>query len=138
MLPAGGSAGAGGAIGGGVSGSGSMLGPTLANGRITGLPGVGNSNIELRLRPQPNGFLHGELVIHQPGFGLTPVEGFIRGDHLQFHIEQRFGRSGVTDRLYRLYPETGLIEETLIGVFALTSDGVGRQQALWPCGEMRL
>jgi len=62
-----------------------FLGPTLATGRINGLPG-GSSELELRLRPQPNGFLHGELVIHQSGFGLTPIEGFIRGSHLQFQV----------------------------------------------------
>ena len=63
-----------------------MLGPMLANGSISGLPGGGNSQLELRLRPQPNGFLHGELVIHKPGFGLTPIEGYVRGNHLQFQV----------------------------------------------------
>ena len=42
--------------------------------------------MDLRLRPQSNGFLHGELVIHQSGFGMTPIEGFVRGDHLQFQV----------------------------------------------------
>jgi hypothetical protein len=72
--------------GGGSSSSGSMLGPTIATGTISGLRSGGNPEMELRLRPQPNGFLHGELVIHQSGFGMTPVEGFVRGDHLQFQV----------------------------------------------------
>ena len=40
--------------------------------------------MELRLRPQPSGLLQGELVIRQSGFGMTPIEGFVQGDHLQF------------------------------------------------------
>src|SRR6202167_2129677 len=78
----------GGTTGGGgcSSSSGSMLGPTIATGTISGLRSGGNPEMELRLRPQPNGFLHGELVIHQSGFGMTPVEGFVRGDHLQFQV----------------------------------------------------
>jgi serine/threonine protein kinase len=82
--------GAGGAIGsstgGSRSSSGSMLGPTIATGTISGLRSGGNPELELRLRPQPNGFLHGELVIHQSGFGMTPIEGFVRGNHLQFQV----------------------------------------------------
>jgi serine/threonine protein kinase len=64
----------------------SMLGPTVATGTISGLRSGGNPEMELRLRPQPNGFLHGELVIHQSGFGMTPIEGFVRGNHLQFQV----------------------------------------------------
>jgi serine/threonine protein kinase len=60
--------------------------PTLATGRISGLGGGGNIPMELRLRPQPNGFLHGELVIHEPGYGATPIQGFIRGDHVEFQV----------------------------------------------------
>ncbi len=66
--------------------SGSMLGPTIATGTISGLRSGGNPEMELRLRPQPNGFLHGELVIHQSGFGMTPIDGFVRGNHLQFQV----------------------------------------------------
>jgi serine/threonine-protein kinase len=73
-------------MGGGSTSSGSMLGPTIATGTISGLRSGGNPEMELRLRPQPNGFLHGELVIHQSGFGMTPIEGFVRGDHLQFQV----------------------------------------------------
>ena len=62
------------------------LGPTIAKGTISGLHGTGDPEIELRLRPQSNGFLHGELVIHKPGFGMTPIEGFMRGNHLQFQV----------------------------------------------------
>ncbi len=71
--------------GSGSSGSG-LSGPTIAKGNIVGLAGGGNSDLELRLRPQANGFLHGELTIHKSGFGATPIEGFVRGNHLQFTV----------------------------------------------------
>ena len=60
--------------------------PTLATGRIDGLAGVTNIPVELRLRPQPNGFLHGEMVIHEAGYGATPIQGFIRGNHVVFQV----------------------------------------------------
>ena len=83
----GGYGGSGGGGSGGSSGGGaSLVGPTLATGTISGLPGGGHPGMELRLRPQPNGFLHGELVIHKPGFELAPLEGFIRGNHIQFQV----------------------------------------------------
>jgi serine/threonine protein kinase len=66
--------------------SGSMLGPMIATGTISGLRSGGNPEIELRLRPQSNGFLHGELVIHQSGFGMTPLDGYMRGNQLQFQV----------------------------------------------------
>ena len=66
--------------------SGGMLGPTIATGTISGLRSGGNPEMDLRLRPQPNGFLHGELDIHQSGFGTEPIEGFVRGSHLQFQV----------------------------------------------------
>src|SRR5579885_2633814 len=60
--------------------------PTVASGRIDGLAGRDNIPIELRLRPQPNGFLHGELVIHAAGYGLNTIDGFIRGNHIEFQV----------------------------------------------------
>jgi hypothetical protein len=82
----GGSGAIGSSMGGSSMNSGSMLGPTIATGTISGLHSGGNPEMELRLRPQPNGFLHGELVIHQSGYGMTPIEGFVRGTHLQFQV----------------------------------------------------
>jgi serine/threonine protein kinase len=61
-------------------------GPLVAKGQINGIGGHDNVAMELRLRPQSNGFLHGELVVHESGYGLTPIEGFVRGDHLQFQV----------------------------------------------------
>jgi serine/threonine protein kinase len=91
--PGGGGGGGGGAIGSSMGGStgsstssGNLLGPTIASGTISGLRSGGNPAMDLRLRPQSNGFLHGELVIHQSGFGMTPIEGFVRGNHLQFQV----------------------------------------------------
>jgi serine/threonine protein kinase len=60
--------------------------PLLANGTIQGLAGHSSVPIELRLRPQPNGFLHGEMVVHLNGYGVTPLEGFVRGDRVQFEV----------------------------------------------------
>jgi len=64
---------------------GGITGPTVATGQISGIGG-GTAQMELRLRPQPNGFLHGEVVIHRGGFGSTPIEGFVRGTHLEFQV----------------------------------------------------
>jgi hypothetical protein len=64
----------------------STLGPTVATGTISGLRSGGNPEMDLRLRPQPNGFLHGEIEIHRSSFGTTEIEGFVRGDHLQFQV----------------------------------------------------
>jgi serine/threonine protein kinase len=61
-------------------------GPVVARGEINGIGGRKNVAMELRLRPQSNGFLHGELVVHESGYGLTPIEGFVRGNHLQFQV----------------------------------------------------
>jgi serine/threonine protein kinase len=73
-----------GASGGGSTGAIDV--PTLATGRIDGLAGATNIALELRLRPQPNGFLHGEMVIHEAGYGATPIQGFIRGNHVVFQV----------------------------------------------------
>jgi hypothetical protein len=76
-----------GTFSGGLSSTGpDPFGATIATGTISGLPGGGHPNMELRLRPQPNGFLHGEMVIQQSGFGSTQIEGFFRGNHLQFQV----------------------------------------------------
>ncbi len=68
-------------MGGGTSG---FNGPMIATGHINGLGG--NPSMELRLRPQNNGFLHGELVIHSTGYGPTSIEGFVRGGHIEFQV----------------------------------------------------
>ena len=60
--------------------------PLLASGTIQGLAGHDSLPIELRLRPQPNGFLHGEMVVHLSGYGVTPLEGFVRGNRVQFEV----------------------------------------------------
>lgn len=60
--------------------------PLLASGTIQGLAGHDSIPMELRLRPQPNGFLHGEMVVHLSGYGVTPLEGFVRGNRVQFEV----------------------------------------------------
>ena len=83
--PGGGSA-IGSTMGSGSMSAGGITGPTIATGTISGLRSGGNPEMNLRLRPQPNGFLHGEIEIRQSGFGTTSIEGFVRGDHLQFQV----------------------------------------------------
>ncbi|MBV8357698.1 MAG: hypothetical protein JO189_07140, partial [Deltaproteobacteria bacterium] len=80
--------------GGGTSAASSTAGstaiglevPLLASGTIQGLAGHGSLPMELRLRPQPNGFLHGEMVVRLNGYGPTPLEGFVRGNRVQFEV----------------------------------------------------
>ncbi|HLH75549.1 MAG TPA: serine/threonine-protein kinase [Candidatus Binataceae bacterium] len=60
--------------------------PMVASGTIDGLAGRDGIALEMRLRPQPNGFLHGELDIHQAGYGSTPIDGFVRGSHIEFQV----------------------------------------------------
>ncbi len=60
--------------------------PLLATGTIRGFAGFGSTPMELRLRPQANGFLHGELVIHLAGYGPARLEGFVRGDKVLFQV----------------------------------------------------
>jgi serine/threonine protein kinase len=60
--------------------------PLVANGKIEGLAGAQGAPIEVRLRPQPNSFLRGELVIHYPGYGVTALSGFVRGEHIEFEV----------------------------------------------------
>jgi hypothetical protein len=86
----------GGGYGRGSGGGGSYTGgsaptgfdmPMVASGTIEGIGGHSSAaGLELRLRPQPNGFLHGEMVVNLAGYGTTPIEGFVRGDHLQFQV----------------------------------------------------
>jgi hypothetical protein len=71
--------------GSGSSGIGLEM-PLLASGTIQGLAGHDSLPMELRLRPQPNGFLHGEMVVHLSGYGVTPLEGFVRGNRVQFEV----------------------------------------------------
>jgi hypothetical protein len=68
------------------SGGDSTLAPTIATGTISGLLGGGTTEMELRLRPQPNGFLNGELDIQLSGFGPAPITGFIRETLLNFSV----------------------------------------------------
>jgi hypothetical protein len=71
-----------------ASTSGGLETPTLASGTIDGIGGHGGSApLELRLRPQSNGFLHGEMLVHLSGYGPSSIEGFVRGDRLQFQVQ---------------------------------------------------
>lgn len=83
----GGAGGSGYSGGGGYSGgSGGFDTPTLASGTIRGIGGFGSAPLELRLRPQPNGFLDGEMVVGMAGYGATQIQGFVRGAHVEFQV----------------------------------------------------
>jgi len=69
-----------------ASTSGGLETTTVAKGTIDGIDGHSGVSLELRLRPQSNGFLHGEITVHLAGYGLTSIEGFVRGEHLQFQV----------------------------------------------------
>jgi serine/threonine protein kinase len=86
------SGGGGGPIGGSATASAASASgietPTLATGTIDGIGGSSGLPIELRLRPQPNGFLEGELVVHKAGYDPQPIKGFIRhGNQIQFVVQ---------------------------------------------------
>lgn len=117
----GGGGGGGGGLGGAstASAGASLATPTLASGTIDGIGGRGGVPMELRLRPQPNGFLHGELVVHMGGYGLTPIEGFVRGSHLQFQVP--YGSE-------TYYFEGQLQSDVLSGTFQSTPSG---QRGTW-------
>ena len=68
----------GGSAGASMASANSIETPTLATGTIDGIGGGSNLPIELRLRPQPNGFLEGELVVHKAGYGIQQIKGFVR------------------------------------------------------------
>ena len=103
-----------GAPGGGSASSGTIDVPTLATGRIDGLAGANNIPLELRLRPQPNGFLHGEMVIHLANYGATPIQGFIRGNHVEFQVP--YGAK-------TLYFDGRRTSDQLNGTFSATPSG---------------
>ncbi len=101
--------------------TGSLTSPLVASGKIDGLGGGHDVPIEVRLRPQPNSFLRGELVIHYPGYGVSSLSGFVRGEHLEFEVA--YG-SNV------LYFEGKRSDGTISGVFqAQPSGNTGTWQA---------
>jgi serine/threonine protein kinase len=85
-IPRGGGGGVVGGSGGGGNASARLDSPLVASGKIEGLAGTQEAPIEVRLRPQPNSFLRGELVIHYPGYGVTALSGFVRGEHIEFEV----------------------------------------------------
>jgi hypothetical protein len=85
----GGSYGGGGYGGGAYSGGGgggAIDVPSVASGSIQGIGGNRSAGLELHLRPQPNGYLDGTLIVNLMGYGTTPLKGFVRGDKLVFTV----------------------------------------------------
>ncbi len=38
------------------------------------------------MRPQPNGYLHGVVIVRVPGYEATTLDGLVRGDDLEFQV----------------------------------------------------
>ena len=53
-------------------------------GSMLGLAGGREVTLELDFHPRNDGSLEGDLIIHEPGFGTTPLMGRIDGDRLEF------------------------------------------------------
>jgi hypothetical protein len=53
-------------------------------GSLLGLVAGREVPLEITFRPQRNGSLRGELIIHEPGYGVAPLEGQVRGDQIEF------------------------------------------------------
>jgi len=51
---------------------------------MLGLAGGREVSLELDFHPRNDGSLEGDLIIHEPGFGTTPLMGRIDGDRLEF------------------------------------------------------
>jgi hypothetical protein len=40
--------------------------------------------LEINFRPQGDGGLRGDLIIHEPGYGVTQLEGRLDGNQVEF------------------------------------------------------
>lgn len=53
-------------------------------GSIVGLVSGREVALELNFRPQRNGGLRGDLIIHEPGYGVASLEGRASGNQIEF------------------------------------------------------
>jgi hypothetical protein len=72
----------------GGSSTGAIDVSTLVTGQIYGLGFAASDHVwfELRLRTQPNGLLHGEMMIHLANYGDVQIQGFVRGNRVEFSV----------------------------------------------------
>ena len=54
-------------------------------GSILGLVSGREVALEIDFRPQGDGGLRGDLIIHEPGYGVAPLEGRADGNQVEFH-----------------------------------------------------
>ncbi len=54
-------------------------------GSMIGLVAGREVPLEVNFRPQGDGGLHGDLIIHEPGYGVAQLEGRTDGDQIEFH-----------------------------------------------------
>jgi hypothetical protein len=59
-------------------------------GSMLGLVAGREVALEIDFRPQRDGGLRGDLIIHEPGYGVAPLEGRTDGNQIEFHSP--FGR----------------------------------------------
>ncbi len=62
------------------------IGPALRHhtGSLLGLVSGREVPLEITFRPQRNGSLRGRLIIHEPGYGVAPLEGQVQGSQIEF------------------------------------------------------
>lgn len=62
------------------------IGPALRHhtGSLLGLVSGREVPLEITFRPQRNGSLRGKLIIHEPGYGVAPLEGQVQGSQIEF------------------------------------------------------
>jgi hypothetical protein len=53
-------------------------------GSMIGLVGGREVPLEINFRPQGDGGLRGDLIIHEPGYGVAPLEGRTDGNQIEF------------------------------------------------------
>jgi serine/threonine protein kinase len=83
-------------------------------GSMLGLVSGREVTLELNFRPQGDGSLQGDLIIHEPGYGVAPLEG--RTDGFQIEFRSPLGRD--------IYHFRGWREgDRLIGTYTVSPSG---------------
>jgi len=54
-------------------------------GSMIGLVSGREVTLEINFRPRGDGSLQGDLIIHEAGYGVAPLEGRTDGFHVEFH-----------------------------------------------------
>jgi hypothetical protein len=84
-------------------------------GSMLGLVGGREVALELDFRPQGDGSLRGNLIIHEPGYGVAPLEGHAEGNQVEFrgflgretYLFQGWREGDRLTGTYRVFPSGG-------------------------------